>query len=50
MRKAVVTEAGKAVTETTTTTITSINQPVNVTVPAPGQTASLPNSGLGNLQ
>ena len=49
VRKAVVTEAGKAVTETTTTTITSINQPVNVTVPAAGQTASPPNGGLGNL-
>jgi hypothetical protein len=49
VRKAVVTEAGKAVTETTATTITSINQPVNVAVPPAGQTASLPNSSLGNL-
>lgn len=49
VRKAVVTEAGKAVTETTTTTITSINQPVNITVPAAGQTASPPNSDHANL-
>jgi hypothetical protein len=49
VRKAIVTEVGKAVTETTTTTITSINQPVSIAVPASGQTSPLPSSDLGNL-
>jgi hypothetical protein len=41
-RKAVVHETGKTITETVTTTITSINQPVNIAIPAAGQTAPLP--------
>jgi hypothetical protein len=49
VRKSVVTEAGKTVTETTTTTITSINQPVNIAAPAASQTAPVP-SGSGSLQ
>jgi len=44
LRKSVVTEAGKTVTEVTTTTITSTGQPVHVTVPAASQTAPLPSS------
>lgn len=49
VRKAVVTEAGKDVTETITTTITSVNQPVNIAVPAAGQTSPLPGGDLGSL-
>jgi hypothetical protein len=41
-RKAVVHETGKTISETITTTITSINQPVNIAVPTAGQTAPLP--------
>jgi hypothetical protein len=46
VRKSVVTEAGKTVTETTTTTITSIGQPVSIAVPAGSQTAPLPSGSL----
>lgn len=49
VRKAVLTEAGKDLTETITTTITSINQPVNITPPAAGQTSSLPGGDLSSL-
>jgi hypothetical protein len=48
-RKAVVTEVGKSVTETITTTITSINQPVNIAVPTSAQTAQLSGSELSGL-
>jgi hypothetical protein len=49
VRKAVVTEAGTSVTETITTTITSINQPVNISLPTAGQTSSLSASDLSGL-
>jgi hypothetical protein len=49
VRKSVVAEAGKAVSETTTTTITSINQPVNIAVPAASQTAPVPSGSLQSL-
>lgn len=49
VRKAVVTEAGKELTETITTTITSINQPVNITVPTAGETSPLPGGDLSGL-
>jgi hypothetical protein len=42
VRKAIITEVGKTVTESVTTTTTSINQPVNITVPTAGQTSPLP--------
>jgi len=45
VRKSVVTEAGDAMSETITTTITSINQPVSVQVPPDSQVAT-PPSGL----
>ena len=38
-RKAVITEVGTSVTENITMTITSINQPVNITVPPASQTS-----------
>lgn len=41
-RKAVITEVGTSVTENITMTITSINQPVNITVPPASQTSPLP--------
>jgi hypothetical protein len=41
-RKAVVHETGKTISETITTTITGLNQPVNIAVPAAAQTAPLP--------
>jgi hypothetical protein len=42
-RKSVVTEAGKTLTETITTTVTSLGKPVNIAVPPAGQTAPLPS-------
>ena len=48
-RKAVVTEVGKSVTETITTTITSINQPVNIAVPTSAETDQLSGSELSGL-
>jgi hypothetical protein len=47
VRQLVVTEAGKSVTQTVTTTITSVNQPAHVAVPPANQTAPLPGSDLG---
>jgi hypothetical protein len=49
VRKAVVTEVGKTVTETITTTITSINQPVSIALPTAGQTSQLPGGDLSGL-
>lgn len=43
-RKAVITEVGTSVTENITMKITSINQPVNITVPPASQTSPLPAS------
>lgn len=48
-RKAIIVESGKDINETVTMTITSINQPVNVTLPSAGQTTSLTSSELNNL-
>jgi hypothetical protein len=49
VRKDVVTEAGSTFTETTTTTVTSINQPVIISVPTVSQATPLPASALGNV-
>ena len=49
VRKTTVTETGSAVTETITTTVTSINQPVNIQIPSASQTAQLPASVLNGL-
>jgi hypothetical protein len=49
VRKTTVTESGSAVTETITTTITSLNQPVNIQVPPPSQTTPFPASLLNSL-
>jgi hypothetical protein len=49
VRKAVVTEVGKTVTETITTTITSINQPVSIALPTAGQTSQPPGGDLSGL-
>ncbi|HVT66207.1 MAG TPA: hypothetical protein VHF26_00555 [Trebonia sp.] len=49
VRKAIVTETGRSVTETTTTTITSLSQPVSVRVPTAGQTAPLPGNILSQV-
>jgi hypothetical protein len=46
VRKAVITENGTSVSQTITTTITSINQPVNIAIPAASQTAALPSGSL----
>jgi hypothetical protein len=46
-RKAVVTEVGKSMSETITVTTTSINQPINVSLPTASQTSPLPSSALG---
>jgi hypothetical protein len=46
VRKAVITENGTSVSQTITTTITSVNQPVNVAIPAASQTAALPSGSL----
>jgi hypothetical protein len=49
MRKIVVTGNGTAVTEVMTMTITSLNQPVDIHVPAADQTTALPSSALSGL-
>jgi hypothetical protein len=49
VRKTTVTETGSAITETITTTVTSINQPVNIQVPPASQTAQLPASILNSM-
>jgi hypothetical protein len=43
VRKSVVTEDGKALKETITTTVTSLGKPVNITVPSASETAPLPS-------
>jgi hypothetical protein len=48
VRKSVVTESGKSVTEVITTTVTSINQPVNITIPPASQTSPMPSSALSS--
>jgi type IV secretory pathway ATPase VirB11/archaellum biosynthesis ATPase len=47
MRKAVITETGTALTEVITVSSSSINQPVNIAVPAADQTTALPAGALG---
>ena len=47
VRKSVVTESGSAMSEVITTTVTSINQPVSVQVPADSQVVSPPAGALG---
>jgi hypothetical protein len=49
MRKAVITEKGTALTEVITVAINTINQPVNIQVPAAGQTTPLPTGALGSV-
>ena len=49
MRKAVITERGTALTEVVTVAISSINQPVNIQVPAADQTTALPAGALGSV-
>ena len=47
MRRVITVEKGSSTTITTKLDIISINQPVNVTLPPPGQVASAP-AGLGS--
>jgi hypothetical protein len=49
VRKAIMTEVGKTLTESVTTTTTSINQPVNIAVPTAGETSPLPGGDLSGL-
>ena len=49
MRKAVVHENGANLTETVTVTVATLNQPVNIKVPAADQTSPLPSSALSGL-
>jgi len=49
MRKAVITENGTALTDVTTVTVTSLNQPVRIPIPAASETTSLPSGDLGSL-
>jgi hypothetical protein len=48
VRKEIATLAASAFTETVTTTVTSINQPVNISAPPASQTMTLPGSILSN--
>jgi hypothetical protein len=48
VRKSLVTESGKSLTEVITTTITGINQPVNIAVPPASQTSPMPSSALSS--
>ena len=49
MRKAIIKENGTTLTETITITVDTLNQPVNITVPAADQTSPLPSGALGSL-
>jgi hypothetical protein len=49
MRKEIINESGAALNETIAVTIDTLNQPVNIAVPAASQTSPLPTSALGNL-
>jgi hypothetical protein len=49
MRKAIIVENGTDLTETITVTIDTINQPVNISVPAAGQTSPLPGGAQSGL-
>jgi hypothetical protein len=48
MRKLVMTENGTALSEVIAVTVTSLDQPVNIQIPAPGQTTVMPSSALGS--
>lgn len=47
LRKLIVSEAGKTLSETVGITVNSINQPVNVAVPSASQATTVPASALG---
>jgi hypothetical protein len=47
LRKAIITMNGKALSETVNMTVTSINQPITVTVPPASETTQVPASALG---
>lgn len=49
MRKSVITEHGTALTEVVTVAISTINQPVDIQVPAADQTTALPSGALGSV-
>jgi hypothetical protein len=49
VRKVIVTESGSQFSETITTTVSSINQPVHIRKPAASQTTSLPASVLSQM-
>jgi hypothetical protein len=49
MRKAVIHENGASLTEAITVTIDTLNQPVNINVPAASQTSALTSGALGSL-
>lgn len=49
VRKVTVTESGSSISETITTTVTSINQPVSIKTPAASDTESLPASVLNQM-
>lgn len=46
VRKTIITENGTSLSETITVTLTSINQPVNITAPPSSDTSSLPTGAL----
>jgi len=48
LRKEIATENGNAFTETIAITVTSINQPVTISIPTASQTTTLPASALSN--
>jgi hypothetical protein len=49
MRKAVINEHGTALTEVITVAVSTLNQPVNIQIPAADQTTPLPSGALGSL-
>jgi hypothetical protein len=49
VRKVIVTESGSQFSETISTTVSSINQPVHIRKPAAGQTTTLPASVLNQM-
>jgi hypothetical protein len=48
MRKLVMTENGTALTEVVSVTVTSLDKPVNIQIPAADQTTAMPSSALGS--
>ncbi|HEX6451498.1 MAG TPA: hypothetical protein VF060_18790 [Trebonia sp.] len=49
IRKAIVKEIGGTLNETMSFTVTGINQPVSISVPAPSQVATIPASALSGM-